>query len=41
MMFSARRYTVSEVRPTSRLSRQIKLSADLDGLVVHLPEAQR
>lgn len=30
----------SEVKPTSRLSCQIKLSAELDGLVVHLPEAQ-
>jgi 2Fe-2S ferredoxin len=30
----------SEVRPTSRLSCQIKLSEDLDGLVVHLPEEQ-
>lgn len=31
---------VSELRPTSRLSCQIKLSAGLDGLTVHLPEAQ-
>ena len=30
----------SEVRPTSRLSCQIVMSADLDGLVVHLPERQ-
>lgn len=30
----------SEVRPTSRLSCQVKMRADLDGLVVHLPEAQ-
>lgn len=30
----------SEVKPTSRLSCQIKMTADLDGLVVHLPEAQ-
>lgn len=30
----------SEVKPTSRLSCQIALSSDLDGLVVHLPEAQ-
>ena len=29
-----------DVRPTSRLSCQIKMSADLDGLVVHLPERQ-
>jgi 2Fe-2S ferredoxin len=32
--------TASEIRPTSRLSCQIELSEDLDGLVVHLPEAQ-
>ncbi len=30
----------AERRPTSRLSCQIKLKADLDGLVVHLPERQ-
>lgn len=30
----------SEVKPTSRLSCQIKLSPALDGLVVHLPESQ-
>ena len=30
----------SEVRPASRLSCQIKLSEQLDGLVVHLPESQ-
>ncbi|MFD1880672.1 2Fe-2S iron-sulfur cluster-binding protein [Paracoccus pacificus] len=30
----------SEVRPNSRLSCQIKMSAELDGLIVHLPEAQ-
>ncbi len=30
----------SEVKETSRLSCQIKLTADLDGLVVHLPEEQ-
>ncbi|WP_313616950.1 2Fe-2S iron-sulfur cluster-binding protein [Agrobacterium sp.] len=29
-----------DVRPTSRLSCQIKMSADLDGLVVHVPERQ-
>jgi ferredoxin, 2Fe-2S len=29
-----------EVRPTSRLSCQIKLGAALDGLVVHVPERQ-
>jgi ferredoxin, 2Fe-2S len=32
--------TASEVRPTSRLSCQIFVSADLDGLVVHMPENQ-
>ncbi len=31
---------VSEVKPTSRLSCQIKLTPELDGLVVHLPEDQ-
>ena len=30
----------SEVKPTSRLSCQIRMSEDLDGLVVHLPESQ-
>lgn len=30
----------SERRPTSRLSCQIKMTADLDGLVVRLPETQ-
>jgi 2Fe-2S ferredoxin len=30
----------SEVKPASRLSCQIRLNADLDGLVVHLPEHQ-
>lgn len=29
-----------DVRPTSRLSCQIKLSDSLDGLVVHVPERQ-
>lgn len=29
-----------ELRPTSRLSCQIEMTAELDGLVVHLPEAQ-
>ena len=29
-----------DVRPTSRLSCQIKMSDELDGLVVHLPERQ-
>lgn len=32
--------TASEVKPTSRLSCQIEMADDLDGLVVHLPEAQ-
>ncbi|PZU25637.1 MAG: (2Fe-2S)-binding protein [Shinella sp.] len=30
----------SEVRPTSRLSCQIKMRPELDGVVIHLPEAQ-
>ncbi|MDQ7776863.1 MAG: 2Fe-2S iron-sulfur cluster-binding protein [Paracoccus aminovorans] len=30
----------SEVRPTSRLSCQIRMQADLDGIVIHMPEAQ-
>lgn len=29
-----------DVRPTSRLSCQIKMSDELDGLVVHVPERQ-
>lgn len=29
-----------EVRPQSRLSCQIKMRAELDGVIVHLPEAQ-
>ncbi|MGV8936758.1 MAG: 2Fe-2S iron-sulfur cluster-binding protein [Allorhizobium sp.] len=29
-----------DIRPTSRLSCQIKISAALDGLVVHVPERQ-
>ncbi len=32
--------TASQVRPTSRLSCQIEVTEALDGLVVHLPEAQ-
>jgi 2Fe-2S ferredoxin len=32
--------TAAEIRPTSRLSCQIVVSDDLDGLVVHLPEQQ-
>ncbi len=30
----------SEPKPTSRLSCQIKVTPELDGLVVHLPERQ-
>jgi 2Fe-2S ferredoxin len=30
----------AEVKPTSRLSCQVVVTAALDGLVVHLPEAQ-
>jgi ferredoxin, 2Fe-2S len=30
-----------ERRPTSRLSCQIKVTSDLDGLIVRLPERQR
>ncbi|MCF8479204.1 MAG: 2Fe-2S iron-sulfur cluster binding domain-containing protein [Rhodospirillum sp.] len=33
-------FAASEARETSRLSCQITLSPDLDGLVVHLPESQ-
>lgn len=33
-------FAASEVRPTSRLSCQIALTGELDGLVVHLPDAQ-
>jgi len=29
-----------DVRPTSRLSCQIKMSAGFDGLIVHVPERQ-
>ncbi len=29
-----------DVRPTSRLSCQIRITPDLDGLVVHVPERQ-
>lgn len=29
-----------DVRPTSRLSCQIKVTDDLDGLIVHVPERQ-
>ena len=32
--------TVCDRQPASRLSCQIKLTEELDGLVVHLPEAQ-
>ena len=30
----------SEVRATSRLSCQIRIRRDLDGLIIHLPESQ-
>ena len=33
-------FAASEVRPASRLSCQIAISDDRDGLVVHLPDAQ-
>lgn len=33
-------FSVAEVRPNSRLSCQIEMSAELDGLVVHLPKSQ-
>lgn len=33
-------FTSSELKPTSRLSCQITISEELDGLVVRLPEAQ-
>ena len=33
--------TASERRPESRLSCQIKLGPDIDGLVLHLPEHQQ
>jgi 2Fe-2S ferredoxin len=29
-----------DVRPNSRLSCQIKVTAELDGLIVHTPERQ-
>lgn len=32
--------TASERRPNSRLSCQIEMSSELDGLVVHIPETQ-
>jgi ferredoxin, 2Fe-2S len=32
--------TAAEVKPNSRLSCQIEITGDLDGLVVHLPEHQ-
>jgi 2Fe-2S ferredoxin len=32
--------TAAELKPTSRLSCQIEITDALDGLVVHLPEAQ-
>jgi len=30
----------ADLRPTSRLSCQIKVTEELDGLVVHVPERQ-
>lgn len=33
-------FAASEVRPSSRLSCQIAITEELDGLVVHLPDAQ-
>jgi 2Fe-2S ferredoxin len=33
-------FSASEKRATSRLSCQISVSDELEGLVVHLPEAQ-
>ena len=30
----------SEVKPTSRLSCQIRMRPELDGVVIHLPESQ-
>ena len=32
--------TAAEVKPSSRLSCQIVMSPDLDGLIVHLPDHQ-
>jgi ferredoxin, 2Fe-2S len=32
--------TAAEIKPTSRLSCQIIISDELDGLIVHLPERQ-
>lgn len=33
-------FTSSEARPTSRLSCQIDVTAEMDGLIVHMPESQ-
>lgn len=33
-------FAASEVKPTSRLSCQIAITDELDGLTVHLPDAQ-
>lgn len=33
-------FSAAEVKPNSRLSCQIQMSDELDGLVVHLPESQ-
>jgi ferredoxin, 2Fe-2S len=32
--------TAADIKPTSRLSCQIEMTAELDGLIVHLPERQ-
>ena len=32
--------TAAEIKPNSRLSCQIVLSAEMDGLIIHLPEKQ-
>ena len=33
-------FAASEMQPTSRLSCQIKVAPELDGLVLHIPDAQ-
>src|SRR5579872_6345626 len=33
--------TAADRKPNSRLSCQIKVRADLDGLIVHMPETQK
>jgi len=32
--------TAADVKPNSRLTRQIAVTPELDGLIVHMPEAQ-